>query len=324
MIKKKLFLVFFLLLLTSGQMISNAQTCSCAGAPLLASQNYGITNSGNVVIGITHEYNDISDLYAGAAVLDDQNSSRTTNSTLFEINYGITRRFSISGTFSYVSKNRVTGLQGANSEDVTTRGLGDGIFLLKYVLKESSLASQYNIVLGSGIKAPFGTTSIRHNNLLMNADMQPGSGAWDAVLWSYFSTSFVPHTDMSLFAVNSYRFTGSNDRFGENDRYRFGNEWVSALGAAIPITDQLGSSAIFRFRHTTQDQRNEHQMPNTGGTWLMINPVISYKLTDQLSFTLGSQIPLYQYLKGTQPTTSYTLSISAFYNFNKESGFIRF
>ncbi|MCA1801492.1 MAG: hypothetical protein LC662_03425 [Rhodothermaceae bacterium] len=321
---KKFRLTFFCLLLIPCQEIVKAQTCSCAGAPLLASQNYGITGSGNIAIGITHEYNDIANLYSGASFLDDKNSARTTNSTLFEISYGISRRFSLSGTFSYVIKNRITGLQTGNPEDVTTRGLGDGVFLLKYVVKESSLASQYNIVFGSGVKAPFGTTSIRLNRFLMNADMQPGSGAWDTVAWSYFSTTFVPHTNLSLYLVNSYRLTGTNERFGVDDRYRFGNEWISVLGAGNSITDRLGYSLSIRFRHTMQDQRNEQNMPNTGGTWIILNPEISIGISDQLKINVGSQIPVYQYLKGTQPTTSYTLSASVFYNFKKESGFVRF
>lgn len=300
-----------------------AQTCSCAGAPLLGTQSYGTTESGNIEIGVTHEYNDISNLYAGSSFLDDDNSIRSTNSTLMEMNYGITRRVSLSATFSYVSKNRVTGRQTQNPEDITTRGFGDGIFLLKYVVKESSLASQYQVALGSGLKTPIGTTSLKQNNLPLNADMQPGSGAWDAVLWSYVSASFVPHTNFSVFAVNTFRITGTNERFGENDRYRFGNEWFSVLGAGNSITEKLGYSFALRFRHTTQDQRNEQQMPNTGGTWVMINPALSYSLTNQLFFRVGGQIPVYQYLKGTQPTTSYTLSLSAFFSFNSSSNFVR-
>lgn len=56
----------------------------------------------------------------------------------------------------------------------------------------------------------------------------------------------------------------------------------------------------------------------------MIHQKLSCGLTDQLSFRIGSQIPAYQYLKGTQPSTSYTLSVSVFYNFQNDSGFIRF
>lgn len=320
---KNILLLTASILLLAGTNISNAQTCSCAGAPLLGSQSYGTTESGNIELGITQEYNDISSLYAESTYLDDQNSSRATYSTLLEVNYGITRRMSLSGTFSYVNKNRVTGLQTNNPEDITTRGIGDGMLLMKYVLKESSLASQYQIALGAGTKAPIGSTSLRQNDLLLNADMQPGSGAWDAVLWSYVSTSFVPRTNLSLYAVNTVRVTGTNNRFGENDQYRFGNEWISVLGAGNSITDEFGYSLAVSLRYTTQDQRNEQEMPNTGGTWLMINPSLAYSLTDQLFFRVGAKIPAYQYLKGTQPTTSYALSLSAFFSFNSSSDFVR-
>ncbi len=315
---------FFILLITGLPQISHAQTCSCAGAPLLGSQSFGTTESGNLVIGLTHEYNDISSLYSGSTFLDDSNTSRLTNSTLLEVNYGITRRISVSATFSYVNKNRVTGRLTQNPDEVTTRGIGDGILLLKYTLKEHSLASQYSLAVGSGFKAPLGTTSLRNNGFLMNADMQPGTGAWDAVFWSFASASFVPHTNFSVYLLNSFRLTGTNERFGENDEYRFGNEWITMIGTGNSFTDQLGYSLSFRFRYTTSDRRNNQQMPNTGGSWLMINPALTYDLFDQLSFRLSGNIPIYQHLEGTQPTTSYTASLSVFYSFNKSADFVKY
>ncbi len=322
--RNKILIPLLVLLLVGISQHVEAQTCSCAGAPLLGSQSFGTTSSGNLIVGLTHEYNDISSLYSGNRPLDDSNTSRATNSTLLEVNYGISRRLSVSGTFSFVNKNRVTGRQTSNPDDITTTGIGDGIFLLKYVLKESSLASQYQISLGSGVKAPFGTTSLRQNGFLMNADMQPGSGAWDAVLWSFASVSFVPHTDFSFYTLNSLRITSTNERFGENDDYRFGNEWMSVVGTGNSLTDQLGYSLSFRLRHTTSDQRNEQKMPNTGGTWLMVNPAVSLDLFEQVTFRLSGNIPLYQYLEGTQPTTSYTAALSVFYSFNKSSDFIKY
>lgn len=315
--------IFVLLFLLSTQ-LAEAQTCSCAGAPLLGSQSFGTTESGNLVVGLTHEYNDISSLYSGSRSLDDTNTTRATNSTLLEINYGITRRLSMSGTFSFVNKNRITGRTTGNPDETTTTGIGDGILLLKYALKEHSLASQYSIALGGGVKAPLGTTSLRNNGLLMNADMQPGSGAWDAVFWSFASASFVPHTDFSVYLLNSYRLTGTNERFGENDEYRFGNEWISMIGTGNSFTDRLGYSLSFRFRHTTSDRRNNQQMPNTGGTWMMVNPALTYDLFDQLSFRVSGNIPIYQHLEGTQPTTTYTASLSVFYSFNKSADFVKY
>jgi hypothetical protein len=323
MVRKITYLVLFAAFSLSVQVLY-AQTCSCAGAPLLGSQSLGTTESGNLVIGLTHEYNDISSLYAGNASLDDSNTTRATNSTLLEINYGFSRRLSLSATFSYVTKNRITGRSTSNPDDITTRGIGDGVFLLKYVLKEHSLASQYSIAVGSGVKTPFGTTSLRNNGFQMNADMQPGSGAWDAVFWSYASASFVPHTDFSVYMLNSYRLTGKNDRFGENDEYKFGNEWITMVGTGNSLTDQLGYSLSFRFRYTTSDQRNNQDMPNTGGTWLMVNPALSYDLFDQLTVRLSGNVPVYQHLEGTQPTTSYTASLSLFYSFNKSADFVKY
>jgi len=45
---------------------------------------------------------------------------------------------------------------------------------------------------------------------------------------------------------------------------------------------------------------------------------LQYQLTDGLSIKVSGKIPVYQYLNGLQPTTSYTASLSLFYNFGKK------
>jgi hypothetical protein len=77
---------------------SYAQTCSCAGAPLLGSQSAGASGAGNLLIGATYEFNQIADLYSGSTQLSERSVERNTQSALFEVNYGITDRFSVSGT----------------------------------------------------------------------------------------------------------------------------------------------------------------------------------------------------------------------------------
>jgi len=260
------------------------------------------------------DHNQITDLYSGDNELQNNTTERSTQSALLELNYGITNRITIAGTATYVRKRRL-GIQ--SNDEVITRGIGDALVLLKYVLHQNTIRSQYQLAVGSGVKIPTGKSNLTRNGIALNLDMQPGTGAWDGVFWTYFSKTFVPASTMNLFLYSTYRLTGTANRFGETDRYKFGNEWVANLGATNSITSDLSYIAMLNYRSTKSDQRNGQIQPNTGGYWLHLEPALQYTLSDGLSVKISGKLPLYQYLNGLQPTTTYTASVSLFYNFGK-------
>lgn len=298
--------------------VVQAQTCSCAGAPLLGTQSAGATGAGNLLAGVTYEFNQITSLYTGSKQITNDSADRNTQSVLFEINYGITDRLSASGTFSYVRKQRTSGIgtPGSNQRS-TTAGIGDGIALLRYTLLPQTLWNRYHIAIGGGVKAPLGSTTLNNpSGLRFNADMQPGTGAWDGVLWSNLALNFLPVSTMNLSLTNSFRLTGTNERFVEGDDYRFGNEFISILGLRDSITDRISYKINTRYRSTSSDQRNDSTQPNTGGKWFTLIPDLYITTSDRTSIKLSGQIPLYQDLNGLQPTTAYALSASFFININ--------
>ncbi|MFO8028911.1 MAG: hypothetical protein R6U28_03545 [Cyclonatronaceae bacterium] len=296
-----------------------AQTCSCAGAPLLSSQGSGVSAAGSFLAGITYEYHDISSLYNGTTRLEDATVTRSTQSALLEMSYGITDRLSISGTFSWVDKQRTTGRHTASGgTTVTTQGTGDGIFMLRHLLIRQTLWNPYYVAAGAGFKAPIGTTSLKRNGFTMNADMQPGTGSWDGVFWASISRSILPD-HLSAFVTGSFRRTGSNERFAENDRYRFGNEMLVDGGVSGALAGILSHSILLQYRTTDSDTRNGISLPNTGGTWISVVPVLNIEATERFSFRLSGRLPVYQDLNGTQPTTSFALSGSFFIHLNRNN-----
>ena len=308
--------LFIILFLCAPLNTLFAQTCSCAGAPLISTQSFSSTSEGNLLIGLTHEYNDISNIYRGSKKIENPSVQRYTQSSLLEINYGITNRLTISATTSFVQKFRKSGLQNAESiETLKTRGIGDGLVILKYVLHQNTIQEQYQIALGGGAKIPLGKSNLTQEGLLLNADMQPGTGAWDGIGWSYFSKTFAPATTINLFWYNLFRLTGKDERFSPNDNYEFGNELISTLGAKNNFGESFSYILMAQYRSTASDQLNGAKLSTTGGKWIFLQPAIGYNLTDQLSLRLSTQIPIYQHMNGLQPSTSFTLSGSIFYNF---------
>ena len=314
-----------LLIFCTAVIPSQGQTCSCAGAPLISAQSMGASSAGNLVFGVTVEHNEISSVFAGRERLDNKSVSRATLSLLFESHYGLTDRLSISATLTTVRKERTTGLGSVDTPTtVTTQGIGDGLVMLRYTLLKQSLWNRYHLAVGGGVKAPLGSASLTRSGHPLNADMQPGTGAWDGVFWSYAAVSFLPHTTLNLFSTTSYRHSGSNERFGRGDNYRFGNELISALG----VSDALGSAVSyvlqFRYRSTSADRLNGNPLFNTGGRWLSVLPALQIAAGKRASLVVSGRYPLWQRLSGTQPTTTFAVAVSLFLNFNSQgNGFLQ-
>jgi hypothetical protein len=68
---------------------SAAQTCCSGGVPLGGSLGLGTAESQSLQVLVTYDYNAINDLVSFSERLDDDTRSRTTQSSIIEINYGL-------------------------------------------------------------------------------------------------------------------------------------------------------------------------------------------------------------------------------------------
>ena len=295
-----------------------SQACCSAGSPLLGSLDISSSYEGELQIGLTYELNSLQDVYAGSERLDDVLRKRTVNSLLMEINYGLTNRISLSTLFTFVNQSRTISSLPEITDKLNAGGLSDGIVLVKYNIIPLSLFNQFELTLGAGVKLPFGNSTLRADGILIPADMQPGTGSWDGILWGYASNGFMPAIPLNLFLNVSYRINGTNNRFGENFQqgYIFGNELFMNLGAGYRTDTFFDFTMMFRFRNTNADQFDGGKLPNTGGTWLYLVPGVNGKISNHFTARLSGQIPLYRNLTGTQLTTTYTASLGLFYNIN--------
>lgn len=296
----------------------NSQACCSAGSPLLGSLEVSTAYSGDLQVGLTYGLNVLEDVFSGSTRLDDDFRERTVNSFILEANYGISQRFSVSALFTFINQSRNISTYGNLSSNLNTSGLSDGVFLLKYNIIPLSIIDQLELTIGAGVKLPIGRSTLRSDGILIPADMQPGTGSWDGILWGYASKGFVPVIPLNVFLNVSYRANGANNRFGESFQqgYSFGNELFINLGAGYRTDTFLDFTVMFRYRNTSHDTFDGAEVPNTSGNWLYLVPGINGKLSDNFTARLGAQVPLYRNLNGTQLTTSYTASIGLFYNIN--------
>ena len=291
-----------------------SQTCSCAGAPLLDSQDLGSIDANRLILSVTYQYHDVSDLINGSEVIDNNIFERRTQAGLLEANYGITNRLMLTGLLSTVSKRNET-----RSSTFESSGVGDAVLMAKYTLHQNRFDAQYQVSAGAGVKMPLGQSDeVGPNNLELQPDMQPGTESWDGLFWLYASKTFLPATTLNIFATSSYRLTGESQPFAQSDRtYQFGDEWTSKLGASIQVFERFKPNLRIKYRLRTRDTVEGSNIPNTGGQWLNVIPGVNVSLLPSLSMRVAAELPLYRNLNGTlQSSTNYALSTALFYSFN--------
>ncbi len=292
-----------------------SQACCSAGTPMLGSLETSTTRMNNLQFSFTYDYNTLQSVREGSKKIADNTRERITHSALLEITYGLTNKISLTSLFSFTNQRRIISSSIGSENLLSSSGIGDILLLAKYEIISQNLLEQRQLALGFGPKIPSGASDVSQNGILLPADIQPGSGTWDFVLWSYYSEGFMPNLPLNIFVTASYKLNAANKRFSNSDAgYKFGNEFVSSFGAGYRTDTIFDYSLSLRFRTTDSDQFDKQNVPNTGGYWLYVIPGLNLKVTDKFTTRLSGQIPLYRNLKGTQLTTTYTLSASFFYN----------
>jgi len=307
----KVQMLFFLVTILFISSVKS-QTCCSGGIPM--SNNLGLENLGKGVLqlGVNYDFNNLNTLNAGTENLDDDSRQRITHSALFNAAYSFTNNLSIEALFTWVNQRRIID-QFGNTDLQQTNGIGDAVILAKYsftkILGESSAVS-----LGIGAKIPLGSyEEVDGIGITYIADLQPGSGAWDMILFSAISKNFNfrPSTTFSGRAI--YRSTGANtDYLGGAQVYEYGNEIQLFAGVSdqfLVFNKKLISPGLtLKYRKANKDEIDGIQLNNTGGNWIFLLPSLSIDLSQNVSFQTKAELPIISDVDGTQLTPTYRLS----------------
>lgn len=306
------------LLLINNQ--ANAQACCSGGVPLGGSLGLGTADAQSIQFLMTYDRNVLRDLMDQRELLVDDTRERMTHSLLNEINYGIGEKWSVAAVIPIIRQERKIRNEFSDQTEFTVgQGLGDIMFLIKYNVLSSSLDQKWQWITGVGTKIPTGRSDLRNNNgFTMAADMQPGSGSWDLMLWNFIQKDRFLSPNLSWLMISTYQLNGKNNSYNTTQTYQFGNTLQITSGfnfnffASWPIDTFL----FGRFRHQPPDLIDDRPFPGSGGVWTSIVPGININISPNLSFRSSVQLPVYRSLEGAQLTTTYRTSLSLFYNFN--------
>lgn len=294
---------------------SQAQTCCSGGVPISSNLGLPVADAGILQVSLRYDLNDLNTLKSGTQTLEDDSRSRKTHSVLWQIGYSITARLSTDILFSWVKQERLI-RQFGQTDFTQTNGLGDAVLLLKYrVWQAKRSASSFST--GLGIKAPVGAADLRNDDgLTIIADLQPGTGAWDKLLWAQALILFSARPGMSLSSTSVFSIKGINQLYLGSQQYRFGNEWQWLLSWSDRHrlgTKNIDLALVWRYRSVQADLLNEQTLPSTGGKWLFVQPGLSYWLQPDLSLSAYAEWPAYAQVQGTQTAPSYRFNTGILY-----------
>jgi len=302
-------IVVFLVIVFSSNLM-NSQTCCSGGIPLSNNIGLAILDKGTTQIGISYDYNNLNTLNNKTEKLDDNSRLRITHSVLANMSYSISDRFSIEGLFTWVNQRRkITQFGNENLEE--TSGIGDGLLLFKYGFP-NLIGESTSLNVGIGTKIPFGSSTKKNiQGITLNADLQPGSNAWDIIYWLSISKSFNFRPSLNILSRFVHKRTGTNNSYFGDSTYKFGNEVQFFLGFSdqfLLLNTITTPSISFKYRSVTQDKVGGFNLENTGGNWVFIIPNLSININQNLVFSTKAELPIYSNVDGTQLTPTYRLT----------------
>lgn len=306
--------------------VASPQTCCSGGVPTSSNLGLPATSSRSLQFSLTYDFNELNTQQTGRQEAGRPQSFRRTQSLMLQAGYQSGKAWGVDVFLPWIQQERRSNL---NNDVNTTDGLGDAVLLFKYQLLRPRLGSS-SLSLGIGPELPTGRADFRaEDGTLLLADMQPGSGSWDALFWAQYNHPLPFWPSASAFLQGTYKTNGKNKDLGSKAAsltYQFGDEWqlIGGINNRFLIAGRTVDFGLtLRYRRAAFDRSKPNgipqplaELPNTGGQWLFVNPSLAYWFSPDCSVTLTAAYPLLADVGGTQVTPTYRLNASIFYHFD--------
>ena len=316
-------LISFLILVANINVYAQGCCSGGAGSPIAGGAASGVLQEYQMEISANYQFNKSNTFYTGSKLTEPLFKNLTSNYMFFRTDYGVSKKLTLSlATGYYLNKSKEADYVINNR---TSSGFSDLIIFPRYsVYNKNNNFKRTEIALGLGIKMPLGT----HIDSTLTGPnewdfyktnpplVQTTNGSNDFMFYSFIFREYQKRK-LRLF-ISALHVKKNFNSLG----IKFGD--YSSLGLFISKTffRQWGVTTQLKLEHVGEIQSVENIDPelyginpiSTGSNKAFFTPQISYS-QNGLTFFATSEIPVYQYLHGTQVGSQNQFTVGVNYRF---------
>lgn len=316
------FLILAVLLLLDSRSLAHAQCCAGGNAnPIAGGASQSVLQEGQWEAGMSLQGVRTHTFLSGSEPARSFMDEFTSLYLYSRVAYGLSDRLTLSaecGSWPY--KNQI----GFNKSDTDhASGIGDVILLPRACVYRSGVGETHTeITLGMGVKIPVGS----HDDSVGRVEpfsgttyylrkplsIQLSSGAQDLIFSAFFFRGNTV-SNVSFFANAVYIRKGWNSS-GE----KLGDFFSTSLFGAAPLFASCTGMLQLRGEWVGMMQINPVVIANknpgyepkwTGSQKLFLSPQVNYMLMPSLAVFALADIPVYQYVNGTQVASAFQAAL---------------
>ena len=302
-------LISFLILVANINVYAQGCCSGGAGSPIAGGAASGVLQEYQMEISANYQFNKSNTFYTGSKLTEPLFKNLTSNYMFFRTDYGVSKKLTLSlATGYYLNKSKEADYVINNR---TSSGFSDLIIFPRYsVYNKNNNFKRTEIALGLGIKMPLGT----HIDSTLTGPnewdfyktnpplVQTTNGSNDFMFYSFIFREYQKRK-LRLF-ISALHVKKNFNSLG----LKFGD--YSSLGLFVSKTfyRKWGITTQLKLEHIGKIQSAKEINPeslydivpiSTGSNKAFFTPQVSYS-QNGLTFFVTSEIPIYQYLHGTQ------------------------
>ncbi len=324
--------VFLFVFFTSYSGIAYSQGCCSggSGSPIAGGVSQGVLQEGQMEIAANYQYFHSSKFFARDKDTTPLLNGLSNNYMYFRLAYGVTKNLTMSVESGYFINKTETGLYPENIDNTKkSGGIADLIIFPRYdVYNKTDEKKRTEITLGLGLKIPLGKyndSTLVYQDPSTNQQyytispptVQPTTGSNDFIFYGFVFREYKT-SKFRIFANGLYMRKGWNP-LGE----KFGDYAAVGLFAGKTFFKKLGVTLQLKGEWVDRMQAAKGvdllalynvDINSTGSKKISFVPQLNYSYRSVSIFAL-SDIPLYQYLNGTQVGSQYQFTVGLSYRF---------
>ena len=322
----RLFLITIISLLLNSNIFAQGCCSGGAGSPIAGGAATGVLQENQLEISLNHQYNKSNKFFVENRDTTGYFDNFNSNYLFLRADYGLSKKLTMSiATGYFLNKSQVNDPQ-LDALTISSKGISDLILFPRYdMYNKTKNGIRTEITLGIGLKIPLGSHIDSAETIPDVWDVSPPitqltTGSQDLMFYTFFFRAYQKQK-LRIFVNSLYIKKGYNSlgvKFGDYSSIglfasktiysnwglvgQLKGEWIKEIDLGKVLEDDWD---FFLW---------EDKQKNTGSKKLFFIPQISYSQNGITVFAT-SEIPLYQYLNGTQVGSQNQFTIGVNYRF---------